>query len=1579
MGRAGRADSRVIWGLVLCVWGLIGGQAMAQNLVKDGSFEAAKANQPPASWTISGNTRGIDIDNRDVVEGTIALRLQSSAGQGLRLSQEVDVEPGTELLFTASVKSADRVEATVRDVRMSYHRQGEWQTIAGLIRTGEDRKITIAFDLAGLSNKPPVAKFDAVGLRKLVRPAALERKFDASMTRLVEGGKPAVTIVYPAQGAWYKALAEKVRAAIEAKSGVRVPILSDVEATRAGPPILKGELEQQNLILIGRLGINRAMWPAYNRFLDATDGYYPGGDGFVVRTAADVYRNGKNHLILGGSSDAGAARAVDEFVQIVNGVSTDKGSLQLPWLLKAELGGECLVEMKAHDAKWAANDPSLPPVEPGYGTVRRWYENAMGYYWTGWDSYKERAGSLLEPVLKDHAYMHHYVTEFMVRTYDMLDDGPMFSDEQRQALDGLILSNFCDFVTAAGDVSWMTAFSPPYDTIQVVNRHQIAPWMSDLTMADFLHDYFKPMGDVGEVVEFRRSEKDAFMKSMAAGRWDTSLPGGPDMEHEEELALSLLRYALERDDYTIFESGHARHLPAIEKIEPNGLRVRPGGPFDSALMFSTLASYYHDGRYLTLIKDIPGAKPFMNRYIGGVRRYSPGAELRPAGVDEWTGVKMPPMMPQRLKELSGLAGNQFAAVKFPVGQVFDFASFRGGFERQDDYLAVNGMLEQGALPGVVLSLWSRGMKWLGSTGSPFPAVSDRYFDNNGVHVLRTDRFESDGKPYAAAAKLDWSADLHRGGGVAFTLDPFVGMRWQRAVVWVRPGLFVVRDQLTAREPGRFQMMVNWRPEGGPAWDGKTWTSTTNVGRFRITPLSDVFAVRQNVEAYLSGREQSVYFRHVAAETMKPGDSVSAVAVLQGIQPGQEPAVEAQLIGNDAVYLSAEKVPAERTLVAWRPENVRGISSDAQVVVIRPDAVQVIEGRRLEIGGKVVLQSERPVSILADYASGQLRVDNPASSGKQTISVMDAGGKPGAAVEVAVGTQDLALPKTTGAVALFESVLQPAGPAVAKNKSENVPPQNELAVQDQTGQWKQAWKYEGLRQFMRTDPTAYFGDDLADLGRVVDLAEIQPAAITHGMWHPRPLPDEVWVSAGDARGNAPAADSAEWKKIEQQPQWRIGVMTGNYGQTDPVEQDVQILTLTGIKARYVRAKNIRNLVFFDRDKLGSDLPLRVELAGSGNQRRVFVAPNIWPKFVGWLPYWQDKVAMLDLSGRELYQYTSPMKVLDAQLLSVDGSDNPRAVLATVDGRIDILGDDGKVQREDNLLLMQQEFNRVYGRPNTRHPAGGFAMPFAVGMWRQKGTAGPGMVVARYHSYSFLDQSGKLEGLLSEGAYVQPALLRQGIDFDGDGGQEQVCLGRGVVMQLYGPMDQRITEPNGFYFYPQVYHVKRLEEPAWEERIDGAKVVLFEPIRTGRLAPDRPRNIAIAREGYVGIYDGVENKWAFSWVPSVKVVAAAVIEQSPGRLRMLVATEDDLLWDLQWNGKLGKPGRFNAASLPDQIKKIAADPAHAGDALLAGNRGIYRLSDGNLQKLVDGAFVDVVGVEGSILAAGRDGSIGRWNGK
>jgi hypothetical protein len=1579
--------------------GLLQEAVLAQqiNLVRDGSFEVAKAGHLPPSWKATGAVTALGVDARDHTEGTISVTLKGRSGQATQLSQEVVVKPDSSYLFSADVRSEDRVVAQVSDVAMSYHQQGQWERLTGLIRTGNAKTITLTFNLTGLSDKPPMMKVDAVSLHLFQHPATLQRRFDASTTFIVKGGKPTATIVYPSYAPEYKALAERLRDAIAKKTGISLPIVSDVDATKAGPPILKGEIADQNLILIGHLGINRAIWPAYNRFLAAADGYYPGGDGYVVRTAANVMRNGKNQIILGGSSEAGAARAVDTFIQMLKDLPSADGSLELPWLLKTDLQGQCLAGMKAHDAKWVFNplNPSVLPNEPGmewngesgYGTVRRWYENAMGYYWTGWDSYKERAKALIKPILKDQAYTTQYVAEFMVRTYDMIDDSDLLTPQERAGMDQLILSSFCDYWTPKGDLSWMTTFSPPYEWIQLENRHQIAPWMSDLKLAQFLRDYFQLEGDVKALVDFRWSEKDSFMRHLVANSWDSSLPGIGTSEHDEEIKLSMLRYALDNDDYTLFESGHARRLLGLAKINQlTGAWVRPVGGFDSRLILGTLASYYHDGRYLSLMQKLRSGPPFMNRYLGGVRDYTPGSELKPADLDSFTGVRLPPMTPQRRYELAGLGSEKFQEVKFPPSQAFDFASFRSGFDPGDDYVALNGLQVPGAIPGIFMAFTTRGMNWLGNDApGMFAAASDRYFDRNGVYVSRTDKWQGGEKLYAAAARLDWSADLHRGGGVAFTCDPFSDMSWQRSVVWVRPGLYIVRDQLTASESGKFQITVNWRPAGGPSWDGKTWTSISRTGNLRLTPLGNNFHVHQNAAEFVAGTEKNLYLRNTASASLKTGESVVALTALQGVNPGEEPALSADLVGENAVYLAPIKQSGERVLVAWHPKNIRGVNSDAQVVVLDAGKVQVIDGTRLEIDGKTIMQSERPISLLADFAKGTLRIDNPASSRKQSLRLIGPSGELAQAVEVDVGARELSLPEAPSAILdLLSKPLSEEATAVAAAPAQaatTAPSQETASVRDVTSQWRQTWRYDGLRQPMLVSPVKSAGEDVVDLGRVVDLAGITPKAIGR-FYYTRPLPAEIWVAAGDASGNMPSASSADWKKITQPPEWRPSANIGNYGETHYVAHDSQILHLTGIKARYVRAKGVENLVFFDGANLGSHQPLMVQAVKEGGKDQLFVYPRIWPKFLGTVPYWDDKIAMLTPQGKAIYSYTAPTKLMDAQLLPLGKDGGPSVVLATIEGKIQVLDSNGAIAQDMDLHALQQEFNHIYGHPNTRHPAGGFVMPFSVGAWRQSPGAAPTFVVARYHSFSFLDSKGKLEGVLSDGSYVQPAMLPMGIDFNGDGAQEQICVARGNVIQVYGPQDKRVEEPNGFYFYPQVYHIKKLGEPAWDDRLDGAPILAFEPIQTGRITEQRPRYIVIAREQYIGVYDGLEKKWAFTWAPLVPLRAAAVVEQDPRHLRILAAAEDNSLWDLHLGGSLEKIESFNVNRLPDTVNQIAADPSMPGTALLAANHGLYRLEkDLSLTRLAKGAFVDVLKIsEGvnktdSIVAVTRGGSVRR----
>jgi len=110
-------------------------------------------------------------------------------------------------------------------------------------------------------------------------------------------------------------------------------------------------------------------------------------------------------------------------------------------------------------------------VQSGYGTVRRWYENVMSYYWTGWASYRQRSVEMTDALIADDADTHHYLLEFFVNAYDMIDDTDLLIAQQRRGMDRLLLKNLLHMTTGP-DVSWMTTFSPP------AGRRPMQPWQS---------------------------------------------------------------------------------------------------------------------------------------------------------------------------------------------------------------------------------------------------------------------------------------------------------------------------------------------------------------------------------------------------------------------------------------------------------------------------------------------------------------------------------------------------------------------------------------------------------------------------------------------------------------------------------------------------------------------------------------------------------------------------------------------------------------------------------------------------------------------------------------------------------------------------------------------------------------------------------------------------------------------------------------------------------------------------------------------------------------------------------------------
>lgn len=1314
----------------------------------------------------------------DLLDLARPLTLTAENGRRARAWHLADLKPDTVYILRLRVRSDSRVVVRLGALAMSYHDQGAWQQLTGIARSSKEGALRISVTLSALQGETPQAAIDDVRIAPYpFTETAPSRRASHAATDLADA-----VIVYPDT---HRTLAERLAAALADRLELDIPIVSDVDATEPDAPVLRDAYAQKHLILLGRLDSNRAMWPAYNRFLAATDGYYPGGDGYVVRTACNVLHNKRNHVILGGSSSRGVERAVDTFI---NKLDTPK----LPWLLDVELGGDCLEACRQRDALWT-NEPDsrlLAPVQPGYGTVRRWYENAMGYYWTGWDSYRDRAVEYLRPVLEDKAYTHQYLVEFLIRTWDMLDDSPLFTDADRAAVDRLIADNFEQFLLGH-DLTWMTIFSPPYDSIRLTNRHQVAPWYADLMMADFLHDTFELDGPLRDLVAFRRSEKHAVFRHLVDNRWAPSPPGAINgSQCHEEIVATMFRYALEQQRYDFLTSGRAHRALALDYTDHRtGSLVRPADRQDHPLLLGIMANYTRDARYAQLRDLLPHSEhmmgPFQGRYVCNIRKYTPG-ELPPAdaSLDAWAGLRRPALSDHARGHIAAYAQKPFARTE--VGEPFNFAAFRGGFDADDDYLAVSGLAAH-CPPGAILRFSSHDVTWLLSGG-------ENYFDANGLHVQRTDTWSNETSPYAAVAETIDAGD----NTIAFALEPFCGMRWERRIERAAPHTYIVRDRVVARENGTYRVLINWHPNARPQWEGDHWLCRADKATLRITPY---------------GRAQ----RMADATAARFGEQVT-------LRAGE----------------AAE----------W-------------------------------------------ATVLQSY------VDEPSP------------------------------------VTLNEPAVQSAtGGDVA------------------TSPWQTQWSYTGLHRPAQANIARRIDADTVDLGRVAPLAAIRANSRRGGAWFALTLPETIELSQ----------DGETWQRIDTPRTWRPGTRTGNYGETHPVDEDVQQINLDGEPARYIRGKYAAEWLYFVTDETAARRPMRVEVTEDG--AHILVKPRIWPRFLRRSREEDDALALLTANGVEQFTHEATRNFQEVALIDHFGDGRQQVTTIERDGKLKAFDAHGNVVRAIDLYELHAQYNKQFGKPNTRHPAGGMVMPYGLGAWRGEAGEPSPLVIARYGALSFINSDNSLAGPLMISGYVYPSVLPRGIDLDGNGVEEQLVLGRGVVMRVRGDSEPYVTDPEGHLFYPQVYRFDRLLEPAWTDNIDGPETFVFEPISFGGAT----RYVAIVRSNYVGVYDGKEHAWAFAWSPLTSLRAATVVASDENALTLACAAADGLVWQLRFAEDLSKPADVNAAPFPDTINAMSA---RDGEWLIAAGGGLYL----NRTRIAEGAFTDATCIGADVIAVDGVGTVHR----
>lgn len=970
-------------------------------------------------------------------------------------STRVGAQPGKEYFFSAEVRSADRVVFFVGGLSMSYHLQGDWQTVCGLVQSGGQSEFELRIQLRSLTGNDASMELRNLVLQQVERPETAVSAQNSGSTVLVENGAAAASIIYPGKSDSGLAQAKLIQEAIREVAGVDLPIISDADGAETDFPILKPKYAAGNLILIGRLATNRAIWPAYNRFLSGVDGYYPGGDGFVVHTAANVFGNSKNHIIAGGSTDAGVQRAVDALVATIrsNEALEDESSFQLPWLLEVELGGDCKDEFSRDDALWAnPDDPQLPQTTPGYGRLARWYRNAMGYYWSGQKSYLDRLKSETELVLSDNAYSHHYLAEFFVRAYGMLVDSSAFTAEEKRGLDDLILSNFLDFLTPSGDLNWMTVFSPPYHEIALRNRHQISPWYADLVMARFLDRNVDLSGMLADLVQFRLSEKASVMDALVADRNGPTLPGIAAGSDYEEIPGSLFRYALETDAYAdFFGTGLAEEALTLDRLNHvSGRFIVPACDVDLPSWLGVFAHMTRDGQYRWLAENIPFRIPnFQSRVVAGVRRYDVGNDVQISEPDpSWSGVRV--MAQPMLKDQTDAKTYE----QFPL------LVFRGGFRPDDDLLLLSGVnpsVPPGSLNGILIN----GAYYFGGSHSDENQSSSRV-TTNGASVIRLSGYrpEAEATIGLVTSKVDWLAELDDAWGAGISTPISSDMDWQRDIIRLGNGTYLFADTFRPKRDGRYLLRVNWNTGNTEKSDNNQWVMATNRGQIQLALVGGDF----NPTEF----EDRVAWE--SARSMKTGDQATVWTLVQRIVPGSH---------------------------LWRPE---GASEDRLELKGPSDA------KTLWLKGRVG-KDDWNLAAISDATIIAFGVSDPNPQGFLPSIAIQKEGHITFPPDAAIAIADLDAQVRTAAEALT-----PAPEAADKSD----PDAQTSEIADASSSWQELWTYDGLKRPTRLRFTEVSENEI-ELHAPAFVEEIRSKGPTSGGWVATHLPNDIQLETEEQAG------------------------------------------------------------------------------------------------------------------------------------------------------------------------------------------------------------------------------------------------------------------------------------------------------------------------------------------------------------------------------------------------------------------------------------------------------------------------------
>ena len=702
-------------------------------------------------------------------------------------------------------------------------------------------------------------------------------------TALVSNGAGAAAIV-PADGEPWTGAAAKLQAAIAAKTGVTLPIVSPAKITDA-------DWASRHLIVIGNLLTNPAYARLYHNYFVCADAAYTGAGGYELRSVHDPWGVGHNAIALGAQDAAGLDAGVARFVALVNERAT-RGELKLGRLMElkfSEKGRRAPLETRLSEKGIADRKQSITDIYDRPGTERgaahKMIKFAMLYHRTGDKGWLESFRDAMRQHINYNAtdpYIaqegpRRYDRNFrdswaygMVIAWDLVEEAPGWTDEERlkftnHALRMVWESNlYQHWDNPASVASWRK-----FDSI--THNHHTWPGLADLFGGWYFSRHYKlPVAkdwlDIG-LGMFRSC-------SRSCKPWEDS--AGYQWIPERHV----LMYALASGDRTYIEQGHAAQtgkalLQALDSLGRQPAWGDCGGFTSTSGMPELLCALEYatgDGRYRWAIE-------WLNVDARDEMESPFWTNATPKRPDDLTGVAVT-YLPKMHYDLFGRFGRSdiWQKPNLPFEDTFDKLTLRDGWATGDDYLMLDGTAagSHGHLDGnAIIAFTAAGAQWL--VDAEYIRRIPKY--HCAVTILR-DGVNAITPP---SARLDHAVWFGNGALTRTTMPHYNGMTWARNIIFVPKRYVAVIDELTAEQPGDYSLRCCWRVAGEAKLDGDTLRAQQREKGFTLRNLSSQRQELVYIKDFAGLPIHQLYQRQ--STSLRAGETVRFVNVFAAAKDG----------------------------------------------------------------------------------------------------------------------------------------------------------------------------------------------------------------------------------------------------------------------------------------------------------------------------------------------------------------------------------------------------------------------------------------------------------------------------------------------------------------------------------------------------------------------------------------------------------------------------------------------------------------------------------------------------------------------